>query len=138
MLADILAFFVLMAVALCTCGALVLAMPGRDRVVDTPESRRVGVERQPRRLLPLSLEEQWGRITDLVARYIGAAERARGLQAAAEEQIDAAQYALKRLAGELSRVMQVSREAPAPAAVVHRLKPPARARAARKKSALAA
>ena len=85
----------------------------------------------------LPLDDQWSRLTSVISAGLSSAESAQGLQTAAEEQLDAAQYALKSLIGDLSGILVVSRETLPASAVVHRLPPTVRARAPRK-SALAA
>lgn len=71
----------------------------RPRVVQAPAPRSTGRQ-------CLTLAEQWRRISTVLGKAIGDAERAGTLQVRAAQQLDLASYALYNLVDELALVMQ--------------------------------
>jgi hypothetical protein len=61
----------------------------------------------PAEAAPLSVADRWTRATGAVTAAIAGFGRIESLQAAAASQIDAADYTLQRLLGELSTVMPI-------------------------------
>jgi hypothetical protein len=62
---------------------------------------------------PFSRADSWTRATGAVTAAIAGLERIHGLQAAAASRLDAADYALQRLLGELATVMPAAMPSPA-------------------------
>lgn len=62
---------------------------------------------------PLTIDDQWSRLSNRITARIGSMEQAEAFQRRAASQIDAASYALERLLGELTGVMTLPRPAPA-------------------------
>ena len=141
MSAEFVVPFALLVFASCTCGAVLFIQSRAEASLNLarlPDSAIVLSNPVPANSdSSLPVDDQWARVTSFISAGLSSAENARGFQAAAEEQLDAAQYALKCLVGDLSGILSVSRETPAASAVVHRLRPAVRARTPRK-SALAA
>jgi hypothetical protein len=87
----------------------------RERVADL--SLRVAARARPSRPVvateppvatpPLSVGDRWMRATDAITEAIAGAGRVESLQAAAVDQIDAADYALRHLIAELSTAMPI-------------------------------